>query len=299
MSDSKYPFSLRGTTEVFRGKGRSDGEAVPSREFTLSKGIVIADVDPYPDDDFVLKIVPAEGLTKEGAIALSGGGGLAGMIAGSAIGSVVPVAGTIVGGAIGGIAGLLAVKGHNKIKPRIWEPRSLDAELVNSDYEYGLREGKHRLIVESRRRWRIKLIQPDIGQSDGPLLDAFEAEDWNSGGFSILGPYQSGSRPIRANIQHLGEGWFAVFALSVDGTHRCPVYDNYDDKDRNRDNKVPERWSIGRFIKQQFADNGEKFTGDGGQFVIEGHQTGIVPGKEYMLYVVASGGWKMELTEAY
>ena len=216
MTDNEYPFSLRGATERFRGSGRSDGEAVTSRVFTLSRGIVIVDVEPEPDpEDFVLRIVPAEGLTKEGAMAVAGGGGLAGIAAGGVIGSVVPVAGTIVGAAIGGLAGLLAAKAHDKIRPRIWEPIGFDVKLVNSDdekdipdYEYwgSLREGKYRLLVKTENPWRLKLIQPDLGQSYGPLSDAFEDKDWNPEGVSVFGPCDSSSRPILASIQHRGKG---------------------------------------------------------------------------------------------
>ncbi len=302
MSESEYPFSLKGAKESFRGSGRSDARAESSRVFTLSKGIVIVDVKPKPDD-FVLKMISTEGLppTKGaivggaillspigGATALSRSGSLsAGMAGGAALGAagmagsapssgVGSVAKTIVEGAIGvgGIARRLAEKAHDRIKPRFWKPAGLDVAMISSDdknstskYQswLSLREGKYRLEVESEHPWRVDLVQPDIGQSCGPLIDAFGAEKWESGSVArIVGPYHSNSRPILAGIQHRGKGAFAIVALAVDGTHQCRMY--YQDE---------------------------------GQFAIEDQGTGIMPGKEYILYIVADGDWRMELREGY
>ena len=58
---------------------------------------------------------------------------------------------------------------------------------------------------------------------------------------------------------------FLIAALAVDGTHQCMVYHHE----------------------------------DGGQFAVEDHQTEILPGKEYLLYVVADGDWTMSLKEGY
>lgn len=167
-----------------------------------------------------------------------------------------------------------AEKADDWIRPRFWKPAGRDVALISSDdrkavpkYEswLSLREGKYRLEVESEHPWQMKLIQPDIGQSDGPLIDAFGAENWESGGVArIVGPYHSNSRPILASIQHRGRGTFAVVALAIDGTHQCRMYYQYE-----------------------------------GQFAVEDQQTGIMPGKEYLLYIVADGDWRMELKEGY
>ena len=302
MSESEYPFSLKGTKESFRGSGRPDAEAEASRVFTLSRGIVIVDVEPKPDG-FVLKIASTEELPSiknaivgsaislspiGGATALSRSGslsagmaggaalGAAGMASGAPSGGVGSVAKTIVEGAVGvgGFARRWAEKAHDRIKPRFWTPAALDVAVVSSDdkksisnYQswLSLTEGKYRLEVESERPWRIELIQPDIGQSYGPLVDAFGADKWESGGAArIVGPYHSNSRPILASIQHRGRGAFAIVALAVDGTHQCRMY--YQDE---------------------------------GQFAMEDQQTGIMPGKEYMLYIVADGDWRMKLKEGY
>ncbi len=275
MSDSEYLFSLRGTTETFEGVGRSDGEAA-SRVFTLSQGVVIADVEPDPHD-FVLRIVP-EGLSRGQKLLLGGGARAAGKAVGAAFGSAVfPGVGTYLGAVIGALAGPMAVKKYTGMpflwkalaqpevgEPQIWEPSfSPQAALVNSNNDAGLREGKHRLVVESEQPWNVKLIQPDIGQSRGPLIDAFEAENWKSGGSHIFGPYHSSARPIFANIQYRGKGVCGAMLVAVDGTHSCSVYS-------------PEKQKPGNF---EIADL----------------QTGILPGKEYMLCVMSSDGdWKIK-----
>ncbi len=268
MSD--YPFNLLGHQILKSGSGRKDGEAVKSLKFTLTQGIVIAEIRHHGHGDFKLKFVPAEGLSEGQATAASLGGAVA---AGAAIGSVVPVAGTILGGLLGAGAGWLAgsaIKGA--IGPTIWTPVEHKGEIdtcnivrVKEDEKDCLPPGKYRLEVESKAKWTCRFIQPNLGQSFGPLVadDGETHDDDMHAGLYIIGPLTSGTRPLIANIRHKGGGGFYVAAYSVDGTHQCILYEQE------------------------------------GQFHVEDVRTELKPGKEYMLYTIADGNWNLRFTEGY
>ena len=57
-----YSFDLRGRQSNFEGIGCKDGEAYKSQEFTLTQGIVVAEIVHHGSGDFKLKFVPTEGL---------------------------------------------------------------------------------------------------------------------------------------------------------------------------------------------------------------------------------------------
>ena len=270
-----YPFNLQGKQWTFDGAGRSDGELTKTGDFELSQGVAILSVEECPDE-FRLEVIPAEGIGRGGVSALQVGSGIA---AGAAIGSVVPIGGTVVGAVAGALAtlGITGAVGvgigtaiEKKLGVRAWELAGADMGVmwIRDDDKHALRAGKHRLSVESSGRWSCRILQPSLGQSFGALVEVFDDDDWITGEWMaeswIGGPFHSGSRPVLASIHHRGGGEFSITALSVDGTHRCSVFESEE-----------------------------------GQFVVEDHQTVIQPGKDYMLAVTTDGEWKLKLSEGY
>ena len=65
-----YSFDLRGRQSNFEGIGCKDGEAYKSQEFTLTQGIVVAEIVHHGSGDFKLKFVPTEGLSEGQATGL-------------------------------------------------------------------------------------------------------------------------------------------------------------------------------------------------------------------------------------
>lgn len=267
-----YPFNLRGAKTQSGGGGQKDGDTFKSREFELKPGIVCAEIKHYGSEDFKLEFVPTEGISRGVAKATSLGGRFAtGAAAGAAVGSIVPIVGTFVGTAVGGAAAWLAseIVGDaisNAMYPTIWTPvdgkdryNFFDTVRVRENDEHAIAPGKYRLEVKSQSGWSCRFIQPELEQSNGPLAD-----DWGytPAGTYVLGPYKSGSRPLLANFRHNGGGGFFFNALAVDGTHEY-------------------RYS------------------DDGQFIINGIQTDIRPGKEYLLIVSSDGEWNFAFTEGY
>ena len=82
-------------------------------------------------------------------------------------------------------------------------------------------------------------------------------------GVYIFPPMTSGRRPVMATVRHMGADDFFALAFSVDGTHQREVHS------------------------------------ETGQFFAEEIQTGIRPGKEYILLVGADGEWDIEFSEGY
>ena len=271
---SEYPFNLQGRQESFRGSGRKDDEVEVSQEFIIEQGVVVAKIEHHGYGDFKLRFIPTEGFSEgEAAAATIGGGVAAGAAAGAALGSIVPVAGTILGGLVGGAAGWLAGGAiDDAIAPTIWIPvddrgkfNTFCIVQVKEDEENALAPGKYRIEVTSKDKWTCCFIQPDVGQSLGSFLDEDNNIDEDSidAGLYVYGPFESGSKPLLANIRHSGRGEFFIAAYSVDGTHLCLVFQ------------------------------------DEGQFQVEDHQTEIKPGKEYMLYILSDGAWNLNFSEGY
>ena len=91
---SEYPFDLRGMQQSWEGNGSKNGGSEISGEFSLSQGVVIAEIEHHGHGDFKLKFVPTEGFSEgETTAAQIGGGTAAGFAAGATLGSIVPVAG--------------------------------------------------------------------------------------------------------------------------------------------------------------------------------------------------------------
>ena len=139
-------------------------------------------------------------------------------------------------------------------------------ELVKEGEENALSPGKYRLEVESEASWTCHFIQPDIGQSVGTLVG--EKEDLNEDRIDALvylaGPVKKeGSRPVLVDIRHSGRGDFFAAAYSVDGTHKCLVFNQ------------------------------------AGQFYVEDQPTEIIPSKEYFFYFETDGEWNINFTEGY
>ncbi len=122
-----------------------------------------------------------------------------------------------------------------------------------------LEAGKYRLSVESTGMWTCGIIQPSLGQS------ALEIPYRRIGaaGSVATGPFRVGSRPLLASVRHDGGGQFVVRLVSLDGDHECVV------------------------------------ANENGQLQFEESPTDAMPGKEYMLFVSAGGGWELEFDEGY
>ena len=280
---SEYPFNLQGDQGNWHGNGLTasqiqEGLVQVSQEFTLTQGVVIAAIEHHGNGDFRLGFVSNEHFIygEDNTMESSVGGGAAGAAAGAAIGSIIPVVGTIAGALIGGGAGIFAgsaASDYTESQPIVWTPVDYNGKLstfglaqVNENDENALPPGRYHIEVTSRDRWTCRFIQPDLGQSLAPLVDEAESLDQEGeveAGLYVLGPYESGSRPMLANIRHRGRGWFYAVAYSADGTHQCTLFE------------------------------------EEGQFRVEEYQTEIKPGKEYFFYIVADGGWQIAFTEGY
>ncbi len=89
---SEYPFNLQGKQERVSGSGRKDGEITKSREFKLTQGVVIAEIEHHGDGDFKLAFKPTEGFGEGGVAAVSiGGSFVTGAAAGATTGSIIPI----------------------------------------------------------------------------------------------------------------------------------------------------------------------------------------------------------------
>ena len=117
----------------------------------------------------------------------------------------------------------------------------------------------YHLEVDAHCAWRCAIIQPDLGQSGGP----FPHRGGLTSGAMVMGPFRTGARPVRAEIQHEGNSHFQLQFTSLDGTHQTQM-----------------------------------FTADG-QCHIEEHETELLPGKEYIACAYGDGPWQIELTEGY
>lgn len=257
-----YLFSLRGAQERFGGYGRSDGETFRSREFDLNPGIVCVDIRHHGYGDFKLEFVTTAG----GHITTTG----------------EAITDTITGWLIGGVhgeranarfAGWFSGGEYLDVPPTIWTPvdgkGKYDAfgfERVRDGDDEALPPGEWRLEVQSQSRWSCRFIQPALRQSTETLAEALSEQRWLSrqfpAGNRVMGPFWSGARPLLANIRHSGGGAFSFTTVAIDGTHQY-VY------------------------------------GAEGQFIAEDQQTGILPGKEYLLSVWSNGEWNLAFTEGY
>lgn len=283
--------------------GNSSGEPEKTRLFLLSQGVLICNVAAVDALRFSLEVVPSDGLGKAASTAASVGGSLASAVAAgrTKLDSVVPAAGTVTGSlasrlnhmvdrrslektlglktwTIGSsgthIAAVLMPTESRRPALRVGKfldearrrHRSVHADAGVGRTEAGdvLRAGNHCMEIKSAGSWKCKILQPSLGQSRCSLVELFEDNELIERGERIMGPYQSGSRPILANIQHLGGGSFCIEALSVDGTHQCDIY-------RSK----------------------------AGQFAVEDRKTEIMPGKEYMLNIKADGDWRLRFREGY
>ena len=139
----------------------------------------------------------------------------------------------------------------------------MDCFRVREEDDEALKPGKYRLEVHANGPWTCQFIQPSLGQPTGPLVDEEEVDEGLiNGGVYVLGPYESGTRPVLAEIRHTGGGDFVCFAYALDGTH-------------------------------QYSYVGE------GQFYQESILTEIRPGKEYILLIASDGDWNVAFTEGY
>ena len=128
-----------------------------------------------------------------------------------------------------------------------------------SDGWFELKPGRYRLNVSATDEWRCGLIQPHLGQSPVEM-------PYRSGGAEggmVAGPFRVGSRPLLASVRHDGGGPFVVRLISLDGTDQTDVIE------------------------------------ENGQVHLEEHPTDALPGKEYLLFVLAGGTWELEFTEGY
>ena len=133
------------------------------------------------------------------------------------------------------------------------------ARKVNDGWFEELKPGKHRLNVNATGRWTCNLVQPYLGQS--PVTIPYRSG--GSEGGLATGPFRVGSRPLLASIRHDGGGPFLVRLISLDGTDQTDVVE------------------------------------ETGQIHLEEHPTEAMPGKEYLLFVLAGGTWELEFTEGY
>ena len=205
---NEYPFNLQGRQESFSGSGREESETTESREFSLTQGVIIAEIEHHGDGDFKLEFVPAEGFGKGVAIAAK-------------------------------------VRKLGKTITNIWAPVDSKGKFnthaisqVKKDFltraiaqakEYKgnfLGPGKYRIEVKSQDRWTCRFIQPDLGQSSVTLkFDECDFREDGDAGVHVLGPLKSGPRPVHAHICYSGGGNFYAAAYSVDGTHQCLVFE--------------------------------------------------------------------------
>ena len=119
----------------------------------------------------------------------------------------------------------------------------------------------YHLEVRAFGNWHCIVFQPQLGQSKGDFPHRIGLQS----GAAVAGPFRTGPRPVRANIQHNGAGQFALEFISLDGTH-------------------------------EFApDYSERI----GQFHLEDQELELMPGKEYLMCGWGDGAWDVELVEGY
>ena len=117
----------------------------------------------------------------------------------------------------------------------------------------------YHLEIATTAKWKFTILQPELGQSKG----TFPHRAGLSKGAIVIGPFRTGPRPVRAEIDHGGNGEFSLQFTSVDGTHQT-----------------------------------EAFTAQA-QFHIEDLETGLFPGKEYIACAAGNGPWEIKLSEGY
>lgn len=258
-------FGLEGPAHKFKGRGKENGEPETTSKFSLRQGVALVRINHEGHGKIKLSIVAVDGASDGGDTLVGTGGGA---VAGAAVGSFIPVVGTLVGGFLGAVAGFL-FSGEEG-----WSTGELEGLLedeqsiirIGQDDEAPLKPGDYRVEVRSNAKWSCEVFQPDLGQAIGTLKDGND-DDFNARleepGLYIFPPRSSGRRPVLATVRHTGaEGFFAC-AYSVDGTDFCEIH--YEE----------------------------------GQFYAEDITTGIKPGKEYMLLIVADGPWNIEFNEGY
>ena len=119
----------------------------------------------------------------------------------------------------------------------------------------------YHLKVRAAGDWNCVVFQPDLGQAKGNFPHRFGIE----GGANVAGPFRTGPRPVRVNIQHSGTGQFSLQFVSLDGSHEF----------------VPE------------------YSEHVGQLHLEDQDLGLLPGKEYLVCGWGDGSWNVELVEGY
>ncbi len=201
----EYPFNLQGRQESFSGSGHKESEITKSKEFSLTQGVIIAEIEHHGDGDFKLEFVPAEGFGKGVAIAAK--------VVGKTITNIwAPV----------DSKGKLNTHAISQVKKDFLTRAIAQAKEYKGNF---LVPGKYRIEVTSQDRWICRFIQPDLGQSSVTLKDQ-ECDFIEDGdaGVHILGPLKAGSKPVHVRIGYSGRGKFYAAAYSVDGTHQCLVY---------------------------------------------------------------------------
>ena len=256
-------FDLNGLKGSYQGKGNINGEPETTGSFPLRQGVVVVRIGHEGSDRFELKFARFKAPSERGTIVARAASGL------TARGTL----GGIVGGAIGAVSGAAESLGTKSSGRSSWTTGRITGQSdelyvirVADDSEADLKPGDYQLEVKSGAKWNCEFIQPNLGQSTGQLTDRDENRlggQLAELGVYVLNPQTSGTRPVSANIRHLGAGDFSISAFSVDGTHLCEIY-------------------------------AEK-----GQFYVEDKQTDMRPGKEYILLVVANGEWNIEFIDAY
>jgi hypothetical protein len=222
---SEDPFNLRGPQGSYSGRGdRYEETWISSTEVSLKQGIVIADIEHHGPGDFKLSFAPK-----------------------------------VDGSWLKDVSGSLFDRKQTLAEGE-GEIHTYRITRVKEDEEGSLTPGPYWLEMKSEGRWSCRFIQPALGQSKGPLVDADEG---GSAGRYVIGPFTSGSRPVGANVHHRGGGNFFAIAYSVDGTHQCTVYTHR------------------------------------GQFIVEDRRPEIRPGKEYIIIIGADGDWGINFTEGY
>ena len=135
----------------------------------------------------------------------------------------------------------------------------ITARKVNDGWFEEPKPGKYHLNVATTGGWTCSLIQPNLGQS--PIEMPYRSSGAEGG--MVAGPFRVGSRPLLASVRHDGGGSFLIRLISLDGTDQTDVVE------------------------------------ENGQIHLEEYPTEAMPGKEYLLFVLAGGTWELEFTEGY
>ena len=135
----------------------------------------------------------------------------------------------------------------------------VEVRKVNDGWFEELKPGKYRLNIKATGEWTCNLIQPRLGQS--PVEMPYHSIGAEGG--MVAGPFRVGSRPLLASVRHDGGGPFVARLISLDGTDQTDVVE------------------------------------ENGQIHLEQYPTEAMPGKEYLLFVLAGGTWELEFTEGY